>query len=270
MRAFIRAMERRHAEGLPLDRHSVASFFVSRVDTEVDKRLAALGREDLQGRAGLANARAAYQAFQRVFGGDEFAALRAAGCPVQRPLWASTGVKNPAYPETLYVYGLVGPDTVNTMPLPTLQAAAGEGEVDRRDRRRGPDRRPRGAARGRHRPRRRHRPAAARGHRRVRRADEQAARRHRGQARGDRHRPPDVVRGRPARRSSSSRSPSGCGARPSRRRRAPDLAQGRHAVGAARDARARGPARLADDRRQAARGPARRSASSCAERATTG
>ena len=70
MGAFIRAMERRHAEGLPLDRHSVASFFVSRVDTEVDKRLAAAGREDLQGRAGLANARAAYQAFQRVFGGE--------------------------------------------------------------------------------------------------------------------------------------------------------------------------------------------------------
>ncbi len=64
-----------------------------------------------------------------MFGGEEFAALKAAGCPVQRPLWASTGVKNPAYPETLYVYGLVGPDTVNTMPLPTLQAAAGAGEV---------------------------------------------------------------------------------------------------------------------------------------------
>src|SRR5215218_7077469 len=129
MEAFLNAMERRHAEGKPLDRHSVASFFVSRVDTEVDKRLAGLGREDLQGRAGLANARAAYQAFKRVFGGDEFAELRAAGCPVQRPLWASTGVKNPAYPDTLYVYGLVGPDTVNTMPLATLQAAAGEGEV---------------------------------------------------------------------------------------------------------------------------------------------
>jgi transaldolase / glucose-6-phosphate isomerase len=129
MRAFIRAMERRRADGRPLDRHSVASFFVSRVDTEVDKRLAAAGREDLQGRAGLANARAAYAAFQRVFQGEEFAALRAAGCPVQRPLWASTGVKNPAYPETMYVYGLVAPDTVNTMPLPTLQAAAGKGEV---------------------------------------------------------------------------------------------------------------------------------------------
>jgi transaldolase/glucose-6-phosphate isomerase len=129
MRAYIRAMRRRHAGGRPLDRHSVASFFVSRVDTEVDKRLAALGREDLQGRAGLANARAAYQAFRRVFDGDEFAELRAAGCPVQRPLWASTGVKNPAYPDTLYVYGLVGPDTVNTMPLATLQAAAGDGQV---------------------------------------------------------------------------------------------------------------------------------------------
>jgi transaldolase / glucose-6-phosphate isomerase len=129
MEAFIRAMERRHAEGLPLDRHSVASFFVSRVDTEVDKRLEALGRTDLAGRAGLANARAAYLAFQRVFGGERFAALRAAGCPVQRPLWASTGVKNPAYPQTMYVYGLVGPDIVNTMPLATLTAAANEGEV---------------------------------------------------------------------------------------------------------------------------------------------
>ena len=129
MRAFIRATERRHADGRPLDRHSVASFFVSRVDSEVDKRLAALGREDLQGRAGLANARAAYQAFKGMFGGEAFAALREAGAPVQRPLWASTGVKNPAYPDTLYVYGLVGPDTVNTMPLPTLLAAAGEGEV---------------------------------------------------------------------------------------------------------------------------------------------
>jgi transaldolase / glucose-6-phosphate isomerase len=129
MRAFIRAMTRRHADGRPLDRHSVASFFVSRVDTEVDKRLDAAGRTDLAGRAGLANARAAYRAFQTVFEGERFAALREAGCPVQRPLWASTGVKNPQYPETLYVYGLVGPDTVNTMPLPTLMAARQAGEV---------------------------------------------------------------------------------------------------------------------------------------------
>jgi transaldolase / glucose-6-phosphate isomerase len=129
MEAFIRALERRHADGLPLDRHSVASFFVSRVDTEVDKRLEALGRTELAGRAGLANARAAYAAFRRVFEGERFAALRAAGAPVQRPLWASTGVKNPAYPETMYVYGLVGPHTVNTLPLATLTAAARDGEV---------------------------------------------------------------------------------------------------------------------------------------------
>ena len=125
MDAFLTAMERRQADGLPLDRHSVASFFVSRVDTEVDKRLEALGREDLLGRAGLANARAAYAAFKEVFhGGERFAALKAAGCPVQRPLWASTGVKSPRYPETLYVDGLVGAESVNTMPLPTLLAAA--------------------------------------------------------------------------------------------------------------------------------------------------
>ena len=129
MEAFIRAMERRMDDGLPLDRHSVASFFVSRVDTEVDKRLEQRGRTDLQGIAGLANARAAYQAFKRVFHGERFARLREAGCPVQRPLWASTGVKNPRYSETMYVFGLAAPDTVNTMPLPTLTAASQSGEV---------------------------------------------------------------------------------------------------------------------------------------------
>jgi transaldolase/glucose-6-phosphate isomerase len=129
MEAFIRAMERRREAGRPLDRHSVASFFVSRVDTEVDKRLEAAGRTDLAGRAGLANARTAYLRFREIFDGQRFAALREAGCPVQRPLWASTGVKNPAYPETMYVYGLVGQDTVNTMPLPTLTAAARDGDV---------------------------------------------------------------------------------------------------------------------------------------------
>ena len=129
MDAFLAAMERRRAESLPLDRHSVASFFVSRVDSEVDKRLEAKGNTELLGIAGLANARAAYQAFKRVFDGKRFAALSAAGCPVQRPLWASTGVKNPAYPETMYVYELVAPNTVNTMPLNTLVAAGKEGEV---------------------------------------------------------------------------------------------------------------------------------------------
>jgi transaldolase len=129
MEAYVKAMERRQADGRPLDRHSVASFFVSRVDTEVDKRLEALGNTELQGRAGLANARAAYQAYQRVFEGERFAKLRDAGCPVQRPLWASTGVKNPAYPPTLYVWGLVAPNTVNTMPMATLEAARSEGGV---------------------------------------------------------------------------------------------------------------------------------------------
>ena len=129
MEAFLRAMERRLADGRPLDRHSVASFFVSRVDTEVDKRLEAARRTDLAGRAGVANARAAYESFKRTFEGERFAALRAAGCPVQRPLWASTGTKNPAYPDTLYVDGLVAPHTVNTMPLATLQAAAHHAEV---------------------------------------------------------------------------------------------------------------------------------------------
>ena len=242
-------------DGRPLDRHSVASFFVSRVDTEVDKRLEALGRTDLQGLAGLANARAAYQAFLRVFGGERFAALREAGCPVQRPLWASTGVKNPRYPETLYVDGLVGPDTVNTMPLPTLQAAAKASEPTRRDGRGGPDGGSARARRGRHRPRRRDGPAAARGHRRLHGPDEQAPHRHRGEAGADRHPPPGQPGGRPARRAGAARRRAGR-ARARAGRRAPPVAQGRDAVGAARDAGARGPARLADHPREGARGAA--------------
>ena len=127
--AFIRGLERRQEEGQPVDVHSVASFFVSRVDTEVDKRLEKLDRQDLQGAAALANARAAYQRFKQIFGGERFAALREAGARVQRPLWASTGVKNPHYSETMYVDELVAPDTVNTMPMPTLLATAERGEV---------------------------------------------------------------------------------------------------------------------------------------------
>lgn len=127
--AYIRGLERRMAEGLPLTVHSVASFFVSRVDTLVDKQLAELGRDDLAGTAALANARAAYRHFQQVFQGDRFAALAAAGAPVQRPLWASTGTKNPAYSEVVYVDNLAGPQTVNTMPVKTLNAAALESEA---------------------------------------------------------------------------------------------------------------------------------------------
>ena len=128
--AFIRGMERRHEAGESLDVHSVASFFVSRVDTEVDKRLAAMGREDLRGIAAVANARAAYMRFKELFRGERFAPLSDAGASVQRPLWASTGVKDPLYPETKYVDSLVAPDTVNTMPMQTLLACAEELEVE--------------------------------------------------------------------------------------------------------------------------------------------
>jgi transaldolase len=127
MERFVAAMEQRHARGESLDVHSVASFFVSRVDTLVDKQLG--DGHELRGKAGLANARNAYRHYLDVFEGERFAKLHEAGCPVQRPLWASTGVKDPAYPDTLYVDGLLGPDTVNTMPLKTLEAAADHAEA---------------------------------------------------------------------------------------------------------------------------------------------
>src|SRR3954452_21464747 len=122
--AYIRGLERRKAEGRSLDVHSVASFFVSRVDTEVDKRLAKLGRDDLRGLAGLANARNAYLRFKN----ELRPRMVELGAPVQRPLWASTGVKDPRYPDTLYVDGLVAPETVNTMPLETMLAEGDHGE----------------------------------------------------------------------------------------------------------------------------------------------
>jgi transaldolase/glucose-6-phosphate isomerase len=128
--AYIRGLERRHAEGLSLDVHSVASFFVSRVDTEVDKRLQPLDRSDLAGTAALANARAAYKRFKEIFESDRFAPLADAGALVQRPLWASTGTKNPAYSETMYVDQLVAPHTVNTMPMKTLLAVAERGQIE--------------------------------------------------------------------------------------------------------------------------------------------
>jgi transaldolase len=112
---------------------SVASFFVSRVDSEIDKRLEKIGSDEalaLRGQAGVANARLAYAAYQEVFeGGSRFAALAADGARVQRPLWASTGVKNPDYSDTLYVTELVAPNTVNTMPEKTLEAVADHGEI---------------------------------------------------------------------------------------------------------------------------------------------
>src|SRR5205085_4499258 len=120
---------RRHAEGLPLDVSSVASFFVSRVDTNVDRKLEELGRSDLAGTAAIANARAAYRRFKEIFSGPRWDALRHAGAAVQRPLWASTGTKNPNYSDTKYVDGLVAAHTVNTMPLATLIAYADHGHV---------------------------------------------------------------------------------------------------------------------------------------------
>jgi transaldolase len=122
--AYLTGLERRLEAGEPLDGvASVASFFVSRVDSKVDSELEGLGRMDLAGKAGIANAKLAYEAFQRIFSGERWERLAAAGAMVQRPLWASTGTKNPEYSDTMYVDNLMGPDTVNTMPDATLEAA---------------------------------------------------------------------------------------------------------------------------------------------------
>jgi len=108
---------------------SVASFFVSRVDTAVDQALADLGHPDLQGYAAVDNARLAYVRFQELFAGERWEKLAKAGAQIQRPLWASTGTKNSAYPDTLYVDELIGPHTVNTVPPATLQAFIEHGAV---------------------------------------------------------------------------------------------------------------------------------------------
>jgi transaldolase len=133
MDSYLDGLDDAQAAGIDLSSiHSVASFFVSRVDTEVDKRLDAIGTDEadaLRGQAAVANARLAYAAFQEVFGSERFAALREAGAQAQRPLWASTGVKDERYPDTKYVTDLVVADTVNTMPEKTLEAFADHGEV---------------------------------------------------------------------------------------------------------------------------------------------
>jgi transaldolase len=109
---------------------SVASFFVSRVDTSVDRALAKIGHEDLQGKAAVANAKVAYARFRELLRGPRWEALAAKGARVQRPLWASTGTKDPRYSDTLYVDTLIGSDTVNTMPPTTLEAFRDHGAVD--------------------------------------------------------------------------------------------------------------------------------------------
>jgi transaldolase len=134
MDAYLAGIEAARHAGADLSQiHSVASLFVSRVDTEVDKRLEAIGSDEalsLRGQAGIANARLAYAAYQQVFEAEpRYTALRAAGARIQRPLWASTGVKNARYPDTMYVAELVAPNTVSTIPEPTLEAVADHGVI---------------------------------------------------------------------------------------------------------------------------------------------
>ena len=134
MDAYLAGLEAAKEGGHDLSKiHSVASFFVSRVDTEVDKRLEKIGSDEamaLRGQAGVANARLAYAAYEEVFvGGERYEPLKADGARVQRPLWASTGVKNPEYSDTLYVTELVAPNTVNTMPEKTIDAVADHGVI---------------------------------------------------------------------------------------------------------------------------------------------
>src|SRR5213082_2091755 len=126
--AYLSGLEERVSKGLPISQiHSVASFFVSRVDTAVDKLLE---NKDLQGKIAVANAKEAYQLFLQSIATARWKALEAKGATRQRPLWASTGTKNKAYSDVLYVEPLIGRDTVNTMPLPTLQAFNDHGKVE--------------------------------------------------------------------------------------------------------------------------------------------
>ncbi|WP_017975917.1 transaldolase [Actinopolyspora halophila] len=131
MDAFMAGLERAKDNGHDISRiHSVASFFVSRVDSEIDKRLKAMGAsEHLYGKAAIANARLAYSAYEETFTGSRWQTLEQAGANRQRPLWASTGVKEPAYSDTRYVDELVAPHTVNTMPESTLYSTAEHGNI---------------------------------------------------------------------------------------------------------------------------------------------
>jgi transaldolase len=133
MEAFLTGLEQARTAGVDLSTiGSVASFFVSRVDTEIDKRLDKIGTPDasaVRGKAGIANAKLAYEAYEQVFSGSRWESLAGDGARPQRPLWASTGVKDPAYPDTMYVSELVAPNTVNTMPEATLKALADHGVV---------------------------------------------------------------------------------------------------------------------------------------------
>jgi transaldolase len=128
--AYVRGLERLVSSGGdPGSVLSVASFFVSRVDTEADRRLADAGRTDLQGKLAVSNAKLAYEHYQQTFAGPRWDFLAGKGARPQRCLWASTSTKNPDYPDTIYVTELIGPDVVNTMPLETIRAFQDHGEV---------------------------------------------------------------------------------------------------------------------------------------------
>jgi transaldolase len=128
--AYVRGLERLHESGADISQTlSVASFFVSRVDTEADRRLEELDRKDLQGKLAIANAKLAYEAYGRIFSGERWDRLAKAGARPQRCLWASTSTKNPAYSDVMYVEGLIGPETVNTMPIETIEAFQDHGVV---------------------------------------------------------------------------------------------------------------------------------------------
>ncbi len=133
MNAYLEGLEKAKENGEDLSKiHSVASFFISRVDSEIDKRLEKIGTEkalSLRGKAAIANARLAFERYEDVFSRERWQALKAAGANPQRPLWASTGVKNPDYPDTMYVTELVARGTVNTMPEKVIDALADHGEI---------------------------------------------------------------------------------------------------------------------------------------------
>jgi transaldolase len=133
MDAYLTGLEQARTAGVDLASiRSVASFFVSRVDTEIDKRLDKIGTDEakaVRGKAGIANARLAYEAYEQTFTGERWESLKTDGAHEQRPLWASTGVKDPAYDDTMYVTELVAPNTVNTMPEATLNAVADHGVI---------------------------------------------------------------------------------------------------------------------------------------------
>lgn len=143
MDAYLTGLEQADAAGRDLSKiHSVASFFISRVDTEVDKRLTDIGTDEalaLKSKAAIANAQVALAAFDEVFGSERFAALAAKGANKQRPLWASTGTKDPSLPDTLYVTELVADGIVNTMPEKTMNAFADHGELGEPMEGKGPD-----------------------------------------------------------------------------------------------------------------------------------